>query len=474
MLRNNKIPEQRRANMNSFYYLTKATGLCLSLFMVGCASVSDYSYDKPKVAEIIGAPDKWTSADIDKNISVDWLATFSDPVLKQLIEEGKSNNIDLKIASSNVEKASLLAQKSATSLLPVANLSITSSQLGNVTSSSAPASHSVGVNASWELDVWGRLQAGVDSANTSVQVAQADYQFAIHSLSANIAKTYFKVIEAKLQEKITQKNLRLLSEMMRITKVKYDNGIASGQDVAVNRANLASAKDQLLNLQGSQRNALRALELLLGRYPNAKSDIPGVLPLLPSQPPAGIPSSLLERRPDLISAERNIAAAFNATKQAKAAQLPSFSLTSSISGASPSLSDAINPSNLVWQLAGNLVAPLFDGGRKKIDLKIANTEQQQAIANYAQKALNAFYEVENNLDQGEVLELRHQELRLVVKESQKAYNIAAIRYKEGEIGLLDTLNLQQQAISAQSNLLSLKRVQLEQRINLYLALGGSW
>jgi outer membrane protein TolC len=261
---------------------------------------------------------------------------------------------------------------------------------------------------------------------------------------------------------------------MRITQVKYDNGRASGQDVALNRANLAVAEEQLVALEGSQRDAIRALEVLLGRYPNAMTEIPNELPGLPSAPPAGIPSEILERRPDVVSAERQIAAAFSATDQAKAARLPKFSLTSSISGASTSLSDILDPANVAWQLAANLTAPLYGGGRRKIDVEIATIEQEQAIVNYVQTALVAFSEVEKNLDQGLVLADREKALSEARKQSAKAYRIAELRYNEGESDLLDTLQIQQQAISAESNLLAIKRSQLEQLINLYLSLGGSW
>ena len=237
---------------------------------------------------------------------------------------------------------------------------------------------------------------------------------------------------------------------------------------------MAAAKEQLILLEGSRRDALRALEVLLGRYPDAALEVPGSLPGLPAQPPAGIPSEMLERRPDIISAERKVASAFNATEQARAAQLPRFSLTSSVAGASSSLSDVLNPANVGWQLGANLLAPIFDGGRRKADVAIANVEQKQAISNYAKAALVAFSEVESNLDQGRVLANREIALSEVMLQSSKAYRIARLRYKEGEIDLLDTLTIQQQAISAESNLLSIKRAQLEQRINLYLALGGSW
>ena len=330
------------------------------------------------------------------------------------------------------------------------------------------------MQTSWEVDVWGRLSAGVDVATASAQAVEADYIFAQHSLSANIAKTYFKVIEAKLQADITRKNLIALEKSMRITQAKYDNGVSSGQDVALNRANLASAKEQLIKIEGSERDALRALEILLGRYPDASAEIPSALPDLPRHPPAGIPSELLERRPDIVSAERKIASAFHATDQAKAAQLPRFSLTATVNSGSSSLSDVLDPANAVWQLGANLIAPLLDGGRRKIDVEIATVEQKQAIANYAQAALTAFSEVENNLDQGRVLASRETALSETLKHIDKAYSIAKLRYKEGEIELLDALQIQQQTISAQSQLLSIERAQLEQRINFYLALGGSW
>jgi len=460
---------------DSFTSLSKAFfALASSLLFVGCASVSELSYDKSEVAQSLGAPSTWTNPEIEKPVIVNWLQSFNDPMLLALIAEGKANNLELGNSAGNVEKAYLLSDKSASALQPVANLALSSSQSGFVQGPSNPSSSSVGINVNWEIDVWGRLKAGAASANASAESVQADYIYAVHSLSAAIAKSYFKVIESKRQSAVSAKNVQLLSKIMRITQVKYDNGIASGQDVALNRANLANANEQLFNLQGSQRNALRALELLLGRYPNAHSDTPSQLPELPLAPPAGIPSDLLERRPDLVAAERNIAAAFNALKQAKTAQLPSFSLTSAFNGASGSLSDAINPANLAWQLAANITAPLFDAGRHKIDLKIANIEQQQAIANFAQKALSAFSEVENALDQGQVLTQRYTALEQAYLESKKAYKIAYLRYKEGDIGLLDTLNIQQQAIAAESNLSSIKRLALEQRINLYLAIGGSW
>jgi len=380
------------------------------LTISSCSVAPKKGVQEQAVNDAIQTPDAW-AAIVAKNADqhktpAKWLESFNDPLLLKLIAEGKANNLDLQVAAGNMDIAWLLAKQSGAALKPTASLSLGTAQSSTANSGSSSGQANVGLQASWEIDVWGRLRAGVDAAHASAQAADADYTFAQHSLAANIATTYFIVIEAKQQADITQKNLGILTETMRITQVKYDNGMSSAQDVALNRANLASAKEQLITIEGSQRTATRALEVLLGRYPNAALEIPSVLPSLPAQPPAGIPSQILERRPDIVSAERQIARAFNATTQAKAARLPSFKLTADVGGTSSSLSDILSPSNVAWKLAGNLLAPIFDGGRRKIDVKIANVEQKQAIANYANSALAAFSEVENNLDEGGVLAKR--------------------------------------------------------------------
>jgi outer membrane protein TolC len=169
-----------------------------------------------------------------------------------------------------------------------------------------------------------------------------------------------------------------------------------------------------------------------------------------------------------------VAAAFNRTDQTKAAALPKLSLTGSLGGASTGLSSILNSSNIIWQLAGNLLTPVFDAGVRKRDIEIATIEQEQALLNYGNTALEAFSDVEKSLDQGQVLEKRSKSLLEVKTEINKAYTIADLRYREGEVELIDVLNIQQRLTDADSKIIALKRAQLEQRINLYLALGGEW
>lgn len=450
--------------------------LLSSLMLSLSACVSDDKLTvNSNVNDKVKVPSAWTTQ-IKNNLPPPerWLKQFNDPMLMTFINEGKRNNLDLKIAASTMNKAWLMAEKSGVALKPTVDLSLNRSQSGNLNTDDSSGTVSVGLQSSWELDVWGRIQLGIDAAKSSAESAEADYLFAEHSLSTNIAKSYFKVIEAELQAQITAKNVGILEKNLKISQVKYNNGSSSAQDIALSKANLASAKEQLIATLSSKRDAIRALEILLGRYPSGTLKFAKVLPNLPSFPSVSIPSSVLERRPDLIAAERQVAAAYSATAQAKVAQLPSFSLNSNLNGASSDLSNVLSPANVAWQLAGKLFAPLFDGGRGELDIEIATTDQKQAIANYKSKALGAFSEIEKNLDLGISLAKRETVLSEAYQQNEKAYRIADLRYQEGETELLDKLQIQQQTISAQSKLLSIKRSQLDQRINLYLSLGGSW
>lgn len=454
--------------LSSFFVIS----VC-SLLIISCSNTKISS--KKSIEAAVEVPDMWASITLKHgNKTEKWLESFNDPLMLKLIEEAKKNNLDIQLAAVNMEKAWLLAKQSAVALEPVANVSLANTSSGQINNSAVSQNYNLGVTASWELDVWGRIRSGVSAAKASAQAAEADYIYAQHSISANIAKAYLKAVEANLQIEISKMNLSILRDIMRIVKVKYDNGLVSGQDMALTRTNLAVAKDNLIALEGSKRDALRSLELLLGRYPNAEIDVAKKLPDLPLAPPAGIPSEVLERRPDIVAAERRVASAFSATEQVKAAGLPKFSLTSTVSGSSKSLSNILNPVNVVWQLGANILAPLLDGGKSEADIEIATVEQKQAITNYVKTAISAFFEVESNLDLGVVLKNREIALKEVLNQSDKTYKIAKLRYKEGEIDLFDTLSIQQQTISAESNLLSMKRTQLEQRINMYLSLGGSW
>lgn len=451
--------------------------ICLASLLSGCASSGLSRVEDARAATSSSLPDlpsQWASIQQRVGeVSVSWLEKLNDPALTSLVAEAQKNNRNLQAMAASVDSARALSNQAASSLSPQLGANIGSTSGGRVEGSGSN-NFNVGLQASWEADLWGRLRSGNLAAQESLVAAEAEYKFAQYSLAANVAKAYFVAIEANKQLEIAQLSIDTVVETNRIVQVQFDNGSADQQNISLAKADLASAQDSLVSTQAGQRDATRSLELLLGRYPSAELGVDQSLPLLPEALPAGIPSELLERRPDLIAAERKVAAAFNRLDAAKAAKLPSLSLSSSLGGSSNSLSDILNPTNLAWQAISSLTAPLIDGGRLDAQVEAATADQKAAVAGYAQAGLNAFADVEKALDQGAVLREREIALNTVLVESEKALKIANLQFDEGEISLLDVLTIQQRVFSARSNLLSINRASLTQFVDLNLALGGSW
>lgn len=441
----------------------------------GCASITaPQDAANAARATLPDAPDTWamTSERIGP-VEAGWLAKLEDPLLDALVREALANNRNLQSAAANVQRSWALAGQAGAALSPSVSLSSGTSRSGNIEDSGAD-SYSLTGQASWELDLWGRIRAGNQAAVLSAEAAEADYVYSQYSLAAAVARAYFLSIEAGRQAETVQNTLDALNETDRIVGVQFEFGLATSQDVALSRSDLARTKASLVAAQGSQRDALRALEVLLGRYPAADLEVRQDLPPVPAPPPPGLPSDLLERRPDIIAAERRVAASFNSLDQAKAAQMPSISLTGSVGGSSGDLTNLINPTNIAWQAATSLVAPLIDGGLRQSQVEQASAEQKQAIAGYGDTVLNAFQEVEGSLDQTVVLRERAVSLEEAAREANNALRIANLRYEEGETDLLDVLTIQQRVLSNEGDVVSIERAQLDEWVALNLALGGSW
>ena len=452
----------------------------LVVVLAGCGTVPSQEQVEQDVDQAVqqqapAARTEWGAGAEAGSVQAGWIKSFDDPALNRLVIEAQTNNRDLAAAAANVDRSWALARQAGANLGADVSLSRTASQTGGI-GGSQPTTNSfgLGLQVSWEADVWGRLRSGERGAVASAQAAEADFRAAQQSLAAATAKAYFSAVEANIQAGIVRETVEILEETLRIVNVKHDIGMTSAQDVSLARSDLATARESLTTIEGSQRDAVRALEALLGRYPGADLEVRRSLPGVPPAPPAGLPSELLERRPDIVAAERRVAAAFNATNQARAARLPSIGLTGNLGSASDSLSGLLESSNAAWTAGASLLAPIFDGGRRREAVEIATADQEQALAAYGQAAISAFSELETNLDQGVVLQQRIAELNVAATEAANAFRIAQLRYEEGEEELLNVLSIQQRVIGAKSSLSSVERLLLEQRVNLNLALGGSW
>ncbi|MGI9321717.1 MAG: efflux transporter outer membrane subunit, partial [Thiogranum sp.] len=341
-------------------------------------------------------PAQWQMAADSGEIQAGWVESFNDPELSALIIEAQENNRELAAAAANVDVAWALARQAGAALVPTVGLTGGAARGGTLNSSSSASTNlTLGAQVSWEADVWGRLRSGERAAIAGAQAVEADFRSAQESLAAATAKAYFTAIESNIQTEIARDTVRILEEMKRIVSVQYDNGQASAQDIALARSDLASSRERLTSIESSFRDAVRAVEVLIGRYPGATLELRETLPAAPPPPPAGLPSELLERRPDIVAAERRVAAAFNATNQARAARLPTISLTGNLSTASGALSSLLDSSNVGWSTGINLLAPIFDGGVLRENVTIATAEQERSLAQFGQAATNAFRELES-------------------------------------------------------------------------------
>jgi outer membrane protein TolC len=245
-------------------------------------------------------------------------------------------------------------------------------------------------------------------------------------------------------------------------------------DVALARANVLTFRDSVQQLDLAYRQALRALETLVGRYPAAVVEVPPQFAALPAPVPVGMPSELLERRPDVVAAERRVAAAFYRTEEAKAARLPTISLTASVTTISSDLFVLKNRDDPVWSAGGSLLAPIYLGGALQSQVEIRTAEQKVAVAEYGRVGARAFGEVENALSSGFVLQERTAILAQAVLENERALELANVRFRVGS-GDLRAVQQQQLAVhAARTARLRVLGEQLVQRVNLYLALGGGF
>ena len=400
-----------------------------------------------------------------------WLASFNDEALSALVDEALTFNADLQGAALRVERAAGYLRVASASLLPSVDLFGTGS---GASSNSTSGLNGLWLNASLELDIWGRIRYGAAAAQADAEALAADFAYARQSLAAMVAKSWFLATEAGLQRSIVQDMLRSSESVLGLSRDRLRIGNGTEQDVAVARANVGSYRDMLRQADLSREQALRALELLLGRYPSAEVAVAPKLSAMPAPVPVGLPSELLERRPDVVAAKRRVAAAFNRVGEAQAARLPRISLTAGISAISSDVVVLQDRDNPAWGLGANLLAPIYQGGALRAQVDIRTTEQKQAVAAYASVGQRAFGEVENALSAEFALNDREAILQANVRDNERALELTKTQFR---VGSTDQRAVEQRLLALHSARTSLLRVQSErlaQRINLHLALGGSF
>jgi len=417
----------------------------------------------------------WKAAPVSTNaIRDNWLASFDDAQLDALVAEAMTNNPDLRVASSKVEQAAQFVELAKAAMRPAVNLLGTGGlNMGGGDISSALQGISLG--ASWEPDLWGRLRYGRNAYQATYASVQADFEFARQSLAASTAKSWFTATETWQQQQIAAAMVKSAQELLTLATQRQEIGPGDEQDVALARASLGNFQDNARQVRLAHEQSLRALELILGRYPSAELAARPALAALPGAIPAGLPLEMLERRPDMIAADRRVAAAFNRVGEAKAAQLPRIILNANVAAIESDIlqlkQDFENPTA---GAGARLIAPIYQGGALRTQVKIRTLEQKEAVAEYARLALRALGDVENALAAGQTLAQREVLLRAALADNERALALTQTSYR---VGRADLRAVQQQQLNVQAARLTLLRVQSEQlaqRVNLHLALGGSF
>ncbi len=436
------------------------------------------AWTAPGPAEAAGEPD---SGSPDR-----WWTSFGDRQLEQIVGEALEHNYDLQAVATAIDAAAAQARIAGAARKPQVGAGLTAArrqqifvglpipgQAGPLKSTST--TYGTSLNVSWEADLWGRLKAGQRAAVDDLGAAEADYDAARLSLAGQVAKAWFSLIEAERQVELAGDTVASRRQTAERVTARYRRGVATPLDVRLARSNQAQA-EATLELRRRQLDAgRRQLEILLGRFPAARLEgAAAELPAVPPEIPAGMPATLVTRRPDLAAAERRLAAAGWRVSEARRAFYPSLTLTGSAGTTSDALGDLLDGDFSVWSLAGSLLQPIFQGGRLRALAELAEAGRERALAQYAQGVLRAFAEVETALAAEGLLAAEEAAQATATDESRAAAKLAEDRYLAGVGDYLSILESQRQSFLSESRLYTVRALRLQNRVDLHLALGGGF
>ena len=453
------------------------------LLSTGCAK----NMTPPLREFAVTPPQRWTIAGtLPGEVESKWWAGFGDAGLEKAIVQALANNHDLKSAAARVEAARFEARIAGAGRFPEVGVRLSRGrQRQNFVGLPIPGSEDgvlnttytsagVSLDLSWEVDVWSRLKAGHQFALATAEARQADWVSARLSLSGQTAKAWFAAVEAERQVGLARalwENARLSEARVR---ERFERGLRPSLDLRLALTEVTRAKAALRQRTEQRARAVRQLEILLGHYPRGEYTLGEDLPSPPAKAPAGLPSELVHRRPDLIASERELLAADARVFQSKAELRPRFALTTAGGMTSNRLRKLVDLQFMAWSLVGNLTQPLFQGGRLKAAVRRDNALARAAFSNYESALLRAYAEVESALAAEEDLAEREAALEAATRQSFAALGEAERRYGAGLTDILTMLASQGTAFASESELLMVRRLRLDNRVDLHLALGGGF
>ena len=457
--------------INTFF--SRFSALAAALFLAGCA-VSAIS---PEVREP-DLPDSWTGEVEYEAVRDGWLAELGDNGLSGLVDAAMEKNYQLAQLAADVEAARQAAIISGAARYPELNLALDASRRrvisNNFGITRTTSNFELGVDLAWEVDAWGKLKDVEKQAGLNLLAARARYQDNRHRLAARVARAWYNVTGANELLALLHERLANLEEDLDIIEHAYNQGLTGALDVYLARTSVDQERARIAGQEQLQAESRVSLQLLLGDYPDGTVETGAVLPVLDAPVPVGLPSELISRRPDLQQAWMTLLASDAGLAIAHKQRFPRIALVARGNDVSREFTSLLNGSALAWSVLGNLTQPLFNRGRLKAQEEQARARVVQAENQYLDRLYQAFSEVENALTRNRTLQTRYRVTLASEKNAVAALTLAFEQYQRGLVPYTTVLEAQRRAFDIQSGIIGLRNELLQNRITLYLALGGDF
>ena len=466
------------------------------LILAGCSVAP--TYERPSVDTSLGYKEaqtstdtvngQWKTAQPAENVARgEWWKIFNDDKLNALEADALHANQDLKAAAARLDQSRALNKNARADLFPQVDAgfgatrqrqSPASQGLAPDAQTSATTLYRAQLGISYEVDLFGRVSASVDAANADAERSEALYHSVLLALQADVAQQYFLLRELDATQELYRGAVELRTQSLKLVQRRFDEGDISEVDLARAKTELAAAQSESLGVTRTRANAEHALAILLGKTPAEFSFEPQPLSRISINVPPGLPSDLLERRPDIAAAERSMAAANARIGVAKSAYFPRLNLTGGLGYESAQLGDLFNWSSrtfLLGPLVGTALSlPIFDGGRRSAGVDRARAGYEEQVAGYRQTVLNAFREVEDNLAGLRLLGDQTKAQDAAVNASERAAKLSHLQYKEGSVSYFNVIDADRTVLQQQRVAVQLDGERARSTVNLIRALGGGW
>ena len=457
-------------------------GLIL-LALCSCAVGPDYR--RPEETNITPADWRWKTAEPKDVIPKgEWWEIFHDPVLNGLETKAMADNQNLHVAVARVDKARAAARISRSHFFPELSLDPSFKQertTGNLPTPvpfNVPSAHistfSVPFDLNYEADLWGRVRRSFEASHAQAEASVADYQNVLLTLTADVAVNYFLVRALDVEIAILQRTVELRNASVGILQKRFEVGTISEVDVAQAKTELASAKTDLADTSRQRAETFNALALLCGKAAGSFEIAASPAAVIPATVPSGLPSSLLERRPDIASAERNLAAKNAQIGVARAAFFPALRLTGQAGYLSSDVNKLFSSDSRVWSIGPSVSFPLFNAGRTASEVEQAEAAYQEALAQYRQTILTAFKEVDDSLAQIVFASKQAEALAEALAASRRTAELVSIRYEAGSVTHLEVMDAERTKLQQELRQTQLQGQRFTASIHLIKALGGGW